>query len=594
MYGLSNIFILMKHLKRFVCALSLLILTNAQPQTASAIDTRAEPEAASRHQLPVPKTTTARQHMIVTANPHASRAGRDMLRLGGSAIDAAIAAQLVLNLVEPQSSGIGGGGFLLHWDQQQHRLSSFDGRETAPHSARPDRFMKNGQPMKFRQAVPGGLSVGTPGLLKMLEQAHKKQGRLPWGQLFQPALQLARKGFAVSPRLNALLHKADPKKFGARARAYFFNPQEKPWPVGHILKNPAFAHSLENIARHGADFFHDGPLAAKITTAVQTSKRNKGDMTRTDLATYRAIERPPVCTSYRGFHICGMGLPSSGMLTIAQILKMLEPFNLGKIALNPKAMHLSAEASKLAYADRNRYMADPDFTPDARPLLDPRYLAKRSLLISPAKSMGKAQPGQPPFKITPPGKDATIENNGTTHISIIDQWGNAVSLTSSIEAAFGSHLMIGGFLLNNELTDFSFRPTDKQGHPIANRVEPDKRPRSSMSPTMVFDPKGRLIMVTGSPGGSRIILYVLKTIIGHIDWHMNAAALVQMPNWGSRNGPLELEKKIGVEYIAQKMRAFGHKIRITPMTSGVHLIIRNGTILVGAADPRREGLPLGD
>ncbi|MCF6197875.1 MAG: gamma-glutamyltransferase [Hyphomicrobiaceae bacterium] len=584
----------MKHLKRLACALSLLTLTTAQPQTASAIDTRAEPEAASINQLSATKTATAQHHMIVAANPHASSVGRDILRLGGSAIDAAIAAQMVLNLVEPQSSGIGGGGFLLHWHAQQKHLTSFDGRETAPATAHPDRFMKDAQPMKFRAAVPGGLSVGTPGLLKMLEQAHKNQGRLPWGQLFQPAIYLARKGFAVSPRLNTLLKKADPKNFGPQARAYFFDAQQKPWPVGHILKNPAFAQSLENIARHGADFFHNGPLAAKIATTVQTSKRNKGDLTRADLASYRAIERPPLCIPYRGFRICGMGLPSSGMMTIAQILKLLERFDLGKSALNPKAIHLIAEASKLAYADRRRYMADPDFSPDARPLLDPHYLAKRSQLISPTQSMGKAKPGQPPFKKTSPGKDATIENNGTTHISIIDHWGNAASLTSSIEAAFGSRLMVGGFLLNNELTDFSFRPTDKQGRLIANRVEPGKRPRSSMSPTMIFDPKGQLVMITGSPGGSRIILYVLKTIIGHIDWKLNAAALVQMPNWGSRNGPLELEKNIGAEYIAQKMRAFGHKIRITPMTSGVHLILRQGNSLVGAADPRREGLPLGD
>ncbi len=578
-------------MKKNVYVLILLLLSSVQ---AHAIDTRAEPEAASDRRLPTPKTATARHQMIVAANPHASRAGRAILQQGGSAMDAAIAAQLVLNLVEPQSSGIGGGGFLLHWDVQQKHLTSYDGRETAPASARPDRFMKNGQPMKFRKAVPGGLSVGTPGLLALLEKAHKQHGRLPWAQLFQPAIDLAHKGFAVSPRLHALLKKADPNNFNIAARAWFFDPHSLPWPVGHLLKNPAFAKTLDDIATKGSGAFYHGALARQMVQTVQQARLNKGDLTRADLAAYKAIERTPVCQIYRAHKVCGMGLPSSGMLTIAQILKMVERFDLGKAPLAPKAMHLVAEAAKLAYADRKRYMADPAFTPDAAPLLDPDYLAKRSHLIAPTQSMGKAHPGQPPFKKTAPGTDATIENNGTTHISVIDQWGNGVSLTSSIEAAFGSRLMVGGFLLNNELTDFSFRPTDKQGRLIANRVEPGKRPRSSMSPTMIFAPNGQLIMVTGSPGGSRIILYVLKTIIGHIDWKLDAAALVQMPNWGARNGPLELEKTANAEQTASALRTFGHKIRITAMTSGVHLILRQGNALVGAADPRREGLPLGD
>ncbi len=578
-------------MKKNVYVLILLLLSSVQ---ALAIDTRAEPEAASNRRLPAPKTATARHQMIVAANPHASRAGLATLQQGGSAIDAAIAAQLVLNLVEPQSSGIGGGGFLLYWDAPHKHLTSFDGRETAPASARPDRFMKNGKPMKFRKAVPGGLSVGIPGLLALLEKAHKKYGRLPWGQLFQPAIDLARKGFAVSPRLHALLKKADPNNFNIAARAWFFDPHAQPWPVGHILKNPAFAKTLQTIATKGSSAFYHGPLARQMAETVQQARLNKGDLTHADLAAYKAIERAPVCQTYRAHKVCGMGLPSSGMLTIGQIVKMVERFDLGTSPLAPKAMHLIAEASKLAYADRKRYMADPAFTPDAAPLLDPRYLAKRSQLISPTQSMGKAQPGQPPFKKAAPGKDATIENNGTTHISVIDQWDNAISLTSSIEAAFGSRLMVGGFLLNNELTDFSFRPTDKQGRSIANRVEPGKRPRSSMSPTMIFDPKGQLIMVTGSPGGSRIILYVLKTIIGLVDWKLNAAALVQMPNWGARNGPFELEKTANIEKIAEALRPLGHKIRITPMTSGVHLVLRQKGKLTGAADPRREGVPLGD
>ena len=564
---------------------------------ATAFDPRAEPEGATNAPLknsPQSKTIQARHHMVVAANPHASEAGRAILRRGGTAIDAAIAVQMVLNLVEPQSSGIGGGAFLLHWSKQTQKLTSFDGRETAPLAAKPTRFMKNGKPMKFREAVPGGLSVGTPGVLKMLENVHKRHGRLPWAQLFDPAIKLAMRGFALSPRLHALLQKADVHNFGPKAKAYFFTETGDPKPVGTLLKNPAFAQALSGIARYGADYFYRGPLAKKIAKAVQTSHANKGDMTSTDLATYKALERSPICVPYRTYHVCGMGPPSSGMLTIAQVLKIIEPFDLGRKPLNQTALHLISEAQKLAYADRKRYMADHDFIKIPQGLLGARYLAERRALISPNKSMGKAKPGTPRARQKRSGVDATTENNGTSHISIIDVQGNAISMTSSIEGAFGARLMVSGFLLNNELTDFSFRPTDKQGRLIANRVEPLKRPRSSMAPTMIFDRHGRLHMVVGSPGGSRIILYVLKTIIGHINWGLDAKALTQMPNFGSRNGPLELEKGPGVQMTDTGLQSLGHKTRITTMTSGVHLILRKGHALIGAADPRREGIPLGD
>ena len=562
------------------------------PNSGRAVDLQAEPEAATRHIIK--NSFHAKHHLVVAANPHASRAGRDILRLGGSAIDAAIAVQMVLNLVEPQSSGIGGGGFLLHWDQRVGRLTSFDGRETAPRSAKPNRFMKDGKPQKFKTAVIGGLSVGTPGLLRMLEKAHKQYGRLPWQQLFQPAIHLAKKGFKVSPRLNGLLKKQDPTRFGVQARDYFFDKSGTPRAVGHLLKNPRFAEILEAIALKGADYFYSGKQADLIAKNIQNSHGNKGDLTSLDLENYRAIERAPICVSYRSYNICGMGPPSSGMLTLGQILKLIEPFDLGKQPLNKRALHLISEASKLAYADRNRYMADHDFVQIPLGLLAPPYLSKRSSLIKADQSMGKAKPGNPPSRKNLYGKDATKENKGTTHISIIDNAGNAVSMTSSIEGAFGAHLMVSGFLLNNELTDFSFRPKDKQGHPVANRVEALKRPRSSMAPTMIFDRQGRLHMVVGSPGGSRIILYVLKTIIGHIDWGLDANALVQLPNFGSRNGPLELEKAFGAEKIAASLHALGHKTRISPMTSGVHLILRQHDGYVGAADPRREGVALGD
>ena len=569
-----------------------MILANVAPCQATALDPRAEPEAATSGELK--KSFRAKQHLVVAANPHASGAGREILRLGGSAIDAAIAVQMVLNLVEPQSSGIGGGAFLLHWDERGQRLASFDGRETAPLAAKSTRFMKDGKPMGFRDAVPGGLSVGTPGVLKMLEKVHQRHGRLRWDRLFEPAIKLARDGFFVSPRLNTLLQKAKPETFGEQARAYFFDQNNRPRPIGYRLKNLQFAQALSGIASLGSDFFYQGRLAETIVRTVQGAKNNKGDMTIADLAAYRAFERLPVCVSYRSYKVCGMGPPSSGMLTVAQVLKLIEPFDLGKHPLNDKALHIIAEAEKLAYADRKRYMADSDFVRIPHGLLDARYLKTRGALISPAKSMGKAIPGQPPFRQGHFGTDGTTENNGTSHISIIDRWGNAVSMTTSIEAAFGARLMVSGFLLNNELTDFSFRPTDKQGRPIANRVEPQKRPRSSMAPTMVFDKNGRLHMVVGSPGGGRIILYVLKAIIGHIDWGLNGDALTQLPNFGSRNGPLELEEGSGVETIKTALQALGHKIRIAPMTSGVHLILREDDTLVGAGDPRREGLALGD
>ena len=540
------------------------------------------------------KVATAKHHMVVAANPHASEAGRLILRQGGSAIDAAIAVQMVLNLVEPQSSGIGGGAFLLHWSERNRRLTSFDGRETAPLAAKPNRFMRDGKPMKFREAVPGGLSVGTPGVLKMLEKVHRRHGRLPWAQLFKPAIKLATQGFAISQRLHSLLNKADINSFAPVARAYFFNKKGHPKAVGSRLQNPAFAQSLIGIARYGSAYFYRGPLAIKIANAVQNSHKNKGDMTARDLNSYKAIERAPICVSYRTYNICGMGPPSSGMLTVAQVLKIIEPFDLGKTPLNQRAIHLIAEAQKLAYADRKRYMADQDFVHMPRGLLDARYLASRRALISLTKTMGKAKPGRPPSRQKRSGIDASTENNGTSHISIIDAQGNSVSMTSSIEGAFGARLMVSGFLLNNELTDFSFRPTDKQGRLIANRVAPLKRPRSSMAPTMVFDQSGRLHMVVGSPGGSRIILYVLKTVIGHINWGLKAEALTQMPNFGSRNGPLELEKGNGVETTDRALQALGHKTRVSSMTSGVHLILREKNRLVGAADPRREGVAVGD
>lgn len=558
---------------------------------ALALDRRAEPEPATG--FSGGRTVVAGRHMIAAANPHAVRAGLAILDKGGSAIDAAIAVQMVLNLVEPQSSGIGGGLFMLHWQADANKLVSYDGRETAPLAAGPKRFLHpDGTPMPFRTAVFGGLSIGVPGALKALAMAHDNHGKLPWADLFQPAINLARAGFKVSPRLHGLLRRYQNRPFGPAARAYFYDADGAPRPVGHLLKNPVLAKALDAIARNGADYFYQGLLAAKIARAVRSAPGLAGDMTEADLATYSAVQRPAVCSPYRGYRICGMGPPSSGALTVNQVLRLVEPFDLGKNPLNPAALHLIAEAEKLSYADRARYMADADFVKVPKGLLDEAYLQRRRQLIRRDRTMGRAKPGQPPGGAGHYGRDASSENDGTSHISIIDSAGNALSMTSSIEGAFGARIMVSGFLLNNELTDFSFRPADGQGRPIANRVGPGKRPRSSMAPTMVFGPGGKLKMVVGSPGGSRIILYVLKAVIGHIDWRLDAGAIARLANFGSRNGPLEIEK--GAKLDSASILSYGHKIKPVAMTSGVHVIIVDGQGLSGAADPRREGIAAGD
>lgn len=561
---------------------------------AWALDQRAEPEPATGLKNSS-RLVTAQKFMVAAANPHAVEAGLKMLRRGGSAVDAAIAVQMVLNLVEPQSSGIGGGLFMLHWDQDAGKLASFDGRETAPKAAKPERFLTpDGKPMPFRKAVFGGLSIGVPGALKALALAHAQHGRLPWAELFQPAIQLAQNGFAVSPRLNMLLKRYTARAFGPKARAYFFNSEGVPHLVGYMLKNPDFAESLSRIARKGPDYFYRGVLAQKIIHGVRNAPNHKGDMTLADLAEYKAVERPTICSPYRGFKVCGMGPPSSGALTVNQVLRLLEPYDLGKAPLNASALHLIAEAQKLAYADRKQFMADADFVAVPKGLLDEAYITLRRSLINEKSTMGKARPGRPPMTKGIYGRDATRENSGTSHISIIDAKDNAVSMTSSIEGAFGSRIMVAGFLLNNELTDFSFRPSDKKGRPVANRVESGKRPRSSMAPTVVFGKDGKVKMVVGSPGGSRIILYVLKAIIGYVDWKLDADAITRLPNFGSRNGPFEIEKATVLENSVSTLESFGHKLKTVAMTSGVHVIITSDNGLSGAADPRREGIAAGE
>ena len=578
---------------------------------ALAQDGRSAPEADTGRT--VKKLATAKTFMVSAANPLAVDAGVAMLRKGGSAVDAAIAVQLVLNLVEPQSSGIGGGAFLVHWDEAAKELKTYDGREAAPAAAKPDRFIKNGQRIAFKRAVKSGLSVGVPGLVRLLEQMHQRHGKLAWKELFDPAIKLAQNGFKVSPRLHNLLWLQTPKPFTKGARLYFFNKAGKPWPVGHVLKNPAFAQTLTTIRDQGANAFYEGAIAQAIVNAGQRARNFKSDMTAADLKSYRVKERPPVCIDYRSHRICGMGPPSSGALTVGQTLKLIERFKVGETpdqALNPFAMHVLTEAQKLAFADRNRYMADADFVKVPGGLLNSAYVAKRSRLIDPKIAMKRARPGKPPKSAAHLfGVDATRESAGTSHISVIDRSGNAVSMTTTIESAFGSGIWAAGFLLNNELTDFSFRPKDEQGREIANRVEGGKRPRSSMAPTIIFDDGGRVKAVLGSPGGSRIILYVIKAIVGIVDWKLDAQAVADLKNFGSRGSGMEIEfgealtirspwKALGQSpsvWYGLKMRQFGHRIKPVLMTSGLHIIVRkkNGQ-LEGGADPRREGVARGD
>jgi len=540
---------------------------------------------------------TAKRFMVAAANPHAAEVGYDILKGGGSAVDAAVAVQLMLNLVEPQSSGIGGGAFLVYWNAKTGKLTTYDGRETAPAAAGPDYFLKpDGTRKGFWEAVNGAGSVGVPGTVALLEMAHSAHGRLPWRDLFQPAIDRARAGFEISPRLaGAIAGAADRGLPDHEAtRAYFYNPDGTPRAAGSLLKNPDFAGSLELIAEGGARAFYEGKIAERILAALATTPGNPSLMTAADLSGYRAKERAPVCADYRGYEICGMGPPSSGALTVGQILGMLSHFDLRAAGFGPEAAHLFAEASKLAFADRALYMADSDFVEmPMRGLLDPHYLRARAALISARVSMDRASAGTPPFArrgdLAP---DLQPERAGTSHFVIVDGEGNAVSMTTTIETGFGSRLMAGGFLLNNEMTDFSFLP-EKDGQLVANRVEGGKRPRSSMAPTVVLK-DGRPVILIGSPGGSRIIPYVAWALIGMIDWGMSPQEAIDMGHVSNRNGATDLEEDTAVAAWKEALEIKGHEVRITPLNSGLHAILIGEDRLLGGADPRREGAVRGE
>lgn len=574
--------------RMLIACLPLFVVSSARADVV-----RPAPEAATGTEA---KTlAVATRHMVAAADPRAAEAGREILRQGGSAVDAAIAVQLVLGLVEPQSSGLGGGAFLLNWDAASREVRTYDGRETAPAAAKPDQFLRDGKPIPFEEAVLSGLSVGVPGVMRMLELAHKRHGKLAWKDLFAPAIKLADDGFVVSRRLNMLLRGSGASKFSPGARAYFFDDAGAARPEGYILKNPAYAATLRALADKGATALYEGEIANGIAAAVTAAK---GVMTTTDLANYTAIERDPVCITYREHRICGMGPPSSGAITIAQTLKLIEPFESitgSDKRMTTEALHLIAEAEKLAYADRNRYIADPAFVPQPSGLLDDGYLAERRKLIDPKRAMPRAEPGIPPGVARRSfGIDQTREIAGTSHVSVLDDAGNAVSMTTTIEGAFGSHLWAAGFLLNNELTDFSFMPVDEHGTPVANAVAGGKRPRSSMAPTLVFDKNGDLEIITGSPGGSRIILYVAKTLVAMLDWGMDAESAATLVNFGSQGQKFELEFGMDALWPGLNLKAYGHSVMPETMTSGIHTIARRNGRIEGAADPRREGAALGD
>jgi len=542
---------------------------------------------------------TAKHWMVVAANPLAVDAGARILQQGGSAVDAAIAVQLVLGLVEPQSSGLGGGAFMLVHDGRSKRLVAYDGRETAPAAATPERFMQDGKPMSFRAAVVGGKAVGVPGTVRLLEVAHRRHGRLPWAALFAPAIALAEQGFAVSPRLHALLV-AERFLTQPRAHAYFYTADGAPLAVGAVLVNPAYAATLRRVAEGGADAFYRGTVARDIVETANGHPTNPGDLTLADLAGYEVKVREPVCGTYRSYRVCGMPLPSSGGLTVLQMLKILEPYDIG--AMGPASfwsVHYFSEAGRLAFADRDVYMADPAFFTPPAGLLDADYLRERSALIRPDVSLVVAAPGTPPDRLRSADKAALGRSDApefpsTSHFSIVDRYGNAVAMTTTIEDGFGSRLMTqGGFLLNNELTDFSFAPTDR-GRPVANRVEGGKRPRSSMAPTIVYDRFGRVAILAGSSGGGAIINDVAKTLIAIIDWDLDPQAAAALPNFGSRNGPTELEQNTPLVALEGKLKALGAPVRIGARTSGIHVIRRTQEGWVGGADPRREGISRGE
>ena len=586
----------------------------------------------------LPQAVTAKKEMVVSANPLASEAGARILWRGGTAADAMVAVQTVLGLVEPQSSGIGGGAFVVYYDASTGTTTTIDAREKAPASAQEDRFAGLG----FFSAWQSGLSVGVPGTPRMMEYVHQRFGKLKWRKLFRSATRLAEKGYPLTQRtsdqvagLLSLNPSCDFRIFfrDPAAFEYFANPDCSAKPAGTLIKNPAYAETMKTLARDGADGFYHGSIAENIAAAVQGDLLIGGDMTVEDLANYDVVEREPVCLNYRGHDVCGMGPPSSGALAVGQILGILEHFDIAAGApLDVETVHLFAQAGRLAFADRGLYVGDSDFvTVPVEGMLDEDYLASRAALIT-DMDMGRAAPGEPPGDFDPSAPDNSAKDSGTSHVSIVDRYGNALSMTTTIESSFGNGVMVNGFLLNNELTDFSFAATDSTGVPIANRVQGNKRPRSSMSPTIVFDEQGRVEIVTGSPGGSRIIGYTAQSIVNMIDFGLDPQQAINVPHYMNRNGRTDIEAPIpgitldyDAEALAAALKARGHSnpdvpleqrsVGIIAQTSGLSIIQINreseksskrsddeddkdwrkqkGLLLIGGADHRRDGTASG-
>lgn len=571
-----------------------------------------QPESASGR---IDKPGWATRHFAVAAaNPIAVQTGYRIIKEGGAAIDAAVAMQMVLALVEPQSSGLGGGAFLIHYDGQ--RTEAFDGRETAPAAADEKLFLApDGKPVPFRQAIVGGRAVGVPGAVAMLEQAHRLHGRLPWARLFEPAIALAESGFSMSPRLHALLVSDSDLKSDPVAAAYFHDASGHPWPVGHVLRNPELAAVLRLVAAQGAKALSQGEVAQAIVDKVRKHPTNPGRLALSDLVAYRPVQREPLCFDYaalaREYRVCGMPPPSSGTIAIGQILGMLANTTASRMPLEngvpgPQWLHLYAEASRLAFADRALYLADPDFV--AAPagawasLLSPTYLKDRASLIGPSR-MPLATAGQPGGAAISFAPMALQEEHGTSHISIVDTQGNALAMTTTIEYAFGSRQMVnrghglaGGFLLNNQLSDFSFAPTDDAGRPVANRVQPGKRPRSAMAPTLVFDKRsGQLLMSVGSSGGTMIIHSTAKSLYGVFNWGLDIQRAIALPNFGNfGEGALLMEEMGFPETTLQFLQGRGHAISKVRVPTGLQGITRTPTGFFSGTDPRREGIVAGD
>ncbi len=552
-----------------------------------------EPEAATG--LSENNDVLATNYMVVAANPYATKAGINMLRQGGSAVDAAIAVQLVLTLVEPQSSGIGGGAFMLYWQANEQKLTTYDGRETAPASVDERLFLSDdGKPMRWIEAVVGGHSVGVPSVLAMMKMAHEKHGKLPWKTLFSDAIELAENGFVVSPRLEKLVTlKFNPGIAQLPAAKAYFYPDGKPLKAGDILVNKPLAKVLKAVADEGITPFYEGWIAQDIVNAVNNAQASPGTLSMEDMKAYQPKVRDAICAPYRTYNVCGMAPPSSGGLAVLQQLGILNSFDMAKYSpTSIESLHLFTQSSRLAFADRDTYVADSDFVKvPTKQMIADDYLAERATLINPKKDMGLAKPGSFDGLTRLTAQDYNLPS--TTHFSIVDKDGNAVSMTASIEMGFGSAVMVNGFLLNNQLTDFSLSPRTSDGQLIANRVQANKRPRSSMAPMMLFK-EGKLAILVGSPGGSRIINYVAQTISAMVDHNLSPQQAVNLPRITNRNRQTTLEKGTSLEQLKPALEAMGHKISVRDLNSGIHVIqIKEGQ-LIGGADPRREGLAMGD